>query len=74
MDSVDSANPAKFVCRVCGEAGHYDLLEMKFRCNETDVMLIDAFNSFSSLSNVSNFLIPCLVLFDSDCTRFSFFI
>lgn len=50
MDSI--ANPTKILCRVCGETGHYDLWEMKFRCNNTDVMLIDAFNNFSSLKNV----------------------
>lgn len=42
------------LCRICDEAGHYDLGEMKFRCNDSDVMLIDAFNSFSDLNNVSS--------------------
>lgn len=60
MDSI--VNPTKFLCRVCGETGHYDLFEMKFRFNDTDVMLIEAFNCFSSLNNVNNFLIPSLVL------------
>lgn len=40
------------LCRVCDEAGHYDLCEMKFRCDDSDVLLIDAFNSFSALNNV----------------------
>lgn len=50
MDS-DGKLP-KFPCRVCGEDGQYDLFEMKFRYNDNDVMLIDAFNSFSMLNNV----------------------
>lgn len=40
-------------CRVCSEAGHYDLSEMKFRCNDNDVLLIEAFNAFSAINNVS---------------------
>lgn len=40
-------------CRVCGETGAYDLWEMHFRYNSKDVPLIEAFNSFSMLDNVS---------------------
>lgn len=45
---------SNFVCRVCNENGFYDLSEMKFCCNDNDILLIDAFNSFSTLNNVSN--------------------
>lgn len=41
------------LCRVCSDTGHYDLSEMKFCCNDTDVLLIEAFNAFSELKNVS---------------------
>lgn len=51
MDST--MNPTKCLCRVCGEAGHYELNEMKFHYKDKDVMLIEAFNSFSMLDNVS---------------------
>lgn len=47
-------NSAKYECRVCDDNGLYELCEMKFRCNDDDVLLIDAFNSFSTLNNVSN--------------------
>ncbi|XP_055315130.1 zinc finger protein 423-like [Sitodiplosis mosellana] len=72
MDSVDSSNPTKFMCRVCGEAGHYDLWEMKFRCNDTDVMLIEAFNSFSSLSNESAEIYLCELCTESLTLAYSF--
>lgn len=51
MDLIE--NPTKSLCRVCGEAGYYDLCEMKFHYNDKDVMLIEAFNCFSMLNNVS---------------------
>lgn len=56
-----SEDSTKCLCRVCDEVGHYDLCEMKFRCNDTDVLLIDAFNSFSSLNNVSSPLFHLIV-------------
>lgn len=51
MDSP--RDPSKYSCRVCDDVGHYDLSEMKFRCKDIDVLLIDAFNAFSTLNNVS---------------------
>lgn len=48
-----SKTTSNYVCRVCSENGFYELSEMKFRCSDSDVLLIDAFNSFSSLNNVS---------------------
>lgn len=52
VDSVENVERLP-ICRVCNEEGLFSLSEMKFRCNEDDVLLIDAFNSFSSLENVS---------------------
>lgn len=40
-------------CRVCGDDGVFDLWEMKFRYDDEDVMLIEAFNSFSTIDNVN---------------------
>lgn len=48
-----SEHKINFACRVCNENGTHDLSESKFRCNDSDVLLIDAFNSFSTLNNVS---------------------
>lgn len=53
METIDLIKNPSESCRVCGEHGVYDLCEMKFRCNDIDVMLIDAFNCFSKLNNVS---------------------
>lgn len=59
MDSPKATN--NFVCRICNENGFYDLCEMKFCCNDSDVLLIDAFNSFSTLNNVS-IIFVCFLL------------
>lgn len=50
-------NTTRKLCRVCDENGFYDLCETKFHCNDSEVLLIDAFNSFSTLSNVSGKLL-----------------
>lgn len=52
------------VCRVCNENGFYELSEMKFRCNDCDILLIDAFNSFSTLNNVSNLFLLFVSWYD----------
>lgn len=67
MESSDK----KCLCRVCGEIGHYDLSEMKFRCNDTDVLLIEAYNAFSELNNVStSFLIAFNLMKNSKKSHF----
>lgn len=55
MDSENEQSVADKVniCRVCGENGSYDLWEMHFRYNNQDIPLIEAFNIFSTLDNVS---------------------
>lgn len=59
------------LCRVCSDAGHYDLSEMKFCCNDTDVLLIEAFNAFSELKNVS---VHSNCLYDEQFKQISFFL
>lgn len=50
----DSDLDRSTICRVCGNFGSNDLWEMHFSHDDKKVMLIEAFNSFSSLDNVSN--------------------
>lgn len=55
MDSESEQNPKKVhVCRICDDIGSYALWEMHFCHENGDVPLIEAFNSFSVLDNVSD--------------------
>lgn len=72
MESIQ--DPSQNVCRVCNETGHYDLCEMKFRCNDTDVLLIDAYNTFSTLNNVRYLKMNFSVQFFSCSIFFPFFL
>lgn len=55
MDSESEQNPDKVhLCRICDEIGSYALWEMHFCYENRDVPLIEAYNSFSVLDNVSD--------------------
>lgn len=42
------------ICRVCDDEATFELSQNKFVVNETDVLLITAFNRFSNNENVSH--------------------
>lgn len=41
------------ICRICEEEGTFELNTNKFQINDSEILLVTAFNCFSSIDNVS---------------------
>lgn len=54
MDEEIEYTDIEFIptCRICDQEGTFELSKNKFRVDETDVLLMTAFNCFSNIENV----------------------
>lgn len=57
IEYISESELSTHLCRVCEQEANFELSKNKFNFNDVDVLLITAFNCFSTIENVRNHLI-----------------
>lgn len=56
MDLFEETDIDANQCHICLENGKYELTETRFQLNDEDLLLLTAYNRFSTFENVSIFV------------------